>query len=152
MLTNFSVQAAVNDFYSAQRVFKDAGTKVLPQAVEADAIDVLAVQAPCCKGLPSSVTDLLTSARCSVLVFHNRGGDGTPLSGLATPLSPARSLRPTASFSARTAPPASGGEEGAGTGSGGSSALVPEPRVLRTTRSFKADEVDMWDMSLPAST
>lgn len=31
MLTNFSVQAGVNDFYTAQRVFKESSAKVLPQ-------------------------------------------------------------------------------------------------------------------------
>lgn len=31
MLTNFSVQAGTNDFYTAQRLFKDAGAKALPQ-------------------------------------------------------------------------------------------------------------------------
>jgi hypothetical protein len=31
MLTNFSVQAGTNDFYTAQRLFRDAGIKVLPQ-------------------------------------------------------------------------------------------------------------------------
>lgn len=31
MLTNFSVQAGTNDFYSAQRLFKDPGVKALPQ-------------------------------------------------------------------------------------------------------------------------
>lgn len=31
MLTNFSVQAGTNDFYTAQRVFKDPGVKALPQ-------------------------------------------------------------------------------------------------------------------------
>jgi hypothetical protein len=31
MLTNFSVQASTNDFYTAQRVFKDSGCKALPQ-------------------------------------------------------------------------------------------------------------------------
>jgi hypothetical protein len=31
MLTNFSVQAGTNDFYSAQRLFKDPGAKALPQ-------------------------------------------------------------------------------------------------------------------------
>eukprot|EP00878_Enallax_costatus_P012355 GHUV01012905.1.p1 GENE.GHUV01012905.1~~GHUV01012905.1.p1 ORF type:complete len:221 (+),score=73.77 GHUV01012905.1:1993-2655(+) len=43
MLTNFSVQASVNDFFTAQRIFRDPATKALPQAVEADAIDILAV-------------------------------------------------------------------------------------------------------------
>lgn len=31
MLTNFSVQAGTNEFYTAQRVFKDASIKALPQ-------------------------------------------------------------------------------------------------------------------------
>lgn len=31
MLTNFSVQASVNDFFTAQRIFKESGTKALPQ-------------------------------------------------------------------------------------------------------------------------
>lgn len=31
MLTNFSVQAGTNDFYTAQRLFKDPGVKALPQ-------------------------------------------------------------------------------------------------------------------------
>jgi hypothetical protein len=31
MLTNFSVQAGTNDFYTAQRLFRDASIKVLPQ-------------------------------------------------------------------------------------------------------------------------
>jgi hypothetical protein len=31
MLTNFSVQAGTNDFYSAQRLFKDTSVQALPQ-------------------------------------------------------------------------------------------------------------------------
>jgi hypothetical protein len=31
MLTNFSVQAGTNDFYTAQRLFKDAGVTALTQ-------------------------------------------------------------------------------------------------------------------------
>lgn len=31
MLTNFSVQAGTNDFYTAQRLFKDVGATALPQ-------------------------------------------------------------------------------------------------------------------------
>jgi hypothetical protein len=40
------------------------------QAVEADAIDILAVQAPECKVLPDNVTDLLSSTRSSILVYN----------------------------------------------------------------------------------
>ena len=31
MLTNFSVQASINDFFTAQRIFRDPATKALPQ-------------------------------------------------------------------------------------------------------------------------
>lgn len=31
MLTNFSVQAAVNDFYSVQRAFKHSAVRALPK-------------------------------------------------------------------------------------------------------------------------
>ncbi len=31
MMTNFSVQASVGDFYTAQRLLKDPGAKALPQ-------------------------------------------------------------------------------------------------------------------------
>eukprot|EP00882_Tetradesmus_deserticola_P022104 GHRQ01023988.1.p2 GENE.GHRQ01023988.1~~GHRQ01023988.1.p2 ORF type:complete len:195 (+),score=115.78 GHRQ01023988.1:234-818(+) len=72
MLNNFSVQASVNDFYTAQRVFKEAASEALPQAVTADAIDILAVQAGDCKLLPDSITDLLSSARCSILIYNNK--------------------------------------------------------------------------------
>lgn len=39
------------------------------QAVEADAIDILAVQAPECKELPECITDLLSSTRSSILIY-----------------------------------------------------------------------------------
>jgi hypothetical protein len=42
------------------------------QAVEADAIDILAVQAPECKLLPDSITDLLNSTRSSILIYNNK--------------------------------------------------------------------------------
>lgn len=42
------------------------------QAVEADAIDILAVQAPDCKLLPDSITDLLSSTRSSILVYNQK--------------------------------------------------------------------------------
>ncbi|WIA17780.1 hypothetical protein OEZ85_009293 [Tetradesmus obliquus] len=69
MLNNFKVQASVNEFYTAQRVYKEAASQALPQAVEADAIDILAVQAPECKELPESITDLLSSTRSSILIY-----------------------------------------------------------------------------------
>jgi hypothetical protein len=31
MLNNFSVQASVNEFYNAQRVYKEAASQALPQ-------------------------------------------------------------------------------------------------------------------------
>lgn len=31
MLTNFSVQTSVNDFFTAQRMYRESGTKALPQ-------------------------------------------------------------------------------------------------------------------------
>jgi hypothetical protein len=49
--------------------------KMTAQAVEADAIDILAVQAPECKLLPDSLIELLTVARSSVLVYHNKQDD-----------------------------------------------------------------------------
>jgi hypothetical protein len=45
---------------------------LLYQAVEADAIDILAVQAPECKLLPELLTDLLTTTRSSILVYNNK--------------------------------------------------------------------------------
>jgi hypothetical protein len=42
------------------------------QAVEADSIDILAVQAPDCKVLPASIQDLLHTARTSVLVYRQQ--------------------------------------------------------------------------------
>lgn len=48
----------------------------MPQAVEADAIDILAVQAPDCKQLPDSLLDLLQTARTSLLVFNHKQDDG----------------------------------------------------------------------------
>eukprot|EP00877_Chromochloris_zofingiensis_P008490 jgi/Chrzof1/3895/Cz13g12140.t1 len=70
MMTNFSVQVNSNDFHYAQRLYKDSSAKALPQAVEQDGIDVLAVQAPACKGIPQSIVDLLHTARTNVLVYH----------------------------------------------------------------------------------
>ena len=40
------------------------------QAVEDDAIDILAVSAPDCRFMPQSIIDLLHDARSSVLVYH----------------------------------------------------------------------------------
>lgn len=45
------------------------------QAVEADDIDILAVQAPNCKQLPDSLIDLLQTARTSLLVYNHRADD-----------------------------------------------------------------------------
>jgi hypothetical protein len=39
MLTNFSVQAGTNDFYTAQRLFKDPGVKALPQVCACSRLD-----------------------------------------------------------------------------------------------------------------
>jgi hypothetical protein len=47
-----------------------------PQAVEADAIDILAVQAPNCKQLPDSLIDMLQAARTSVLVYNRKHEGG----------------------------------------------------------------------------
>jgi hypothetical protein len=46
------------------------------QAVEADAIDILAVQAPDCRQLPDSLVDLLQNARTSLLIYHHKADDG----------------------------------------------------------------------------
>ena len=48
---------------------------VCTQAVEADAIDILAVQAPDCKQLPDTLIDLLQTARTSLLVYNHRADD-----------------------------------------------------------------------------
>ena len=40
------------------------------QAVETDAIDILAVQAPVCKLLPDSLVQLLSDIRTSVLIWR----------------------------------------------------------------------------------
>lgn len=47
-------------------------TTRLTQAVEDESIDILAVQAPPCKGMPAHITDLLHNARTSVLVFPSQ--------------------------------------------------------------------------------
>lgn len=44
--------------------------------MEADAIDILAVQAPDCKQLPDCLVDLLQTARTSLLVYNHRADDG----------------------------------------------------------------------------
>lgn len=53
------------------------------QAVDADGIDILAVQAPDCKQLPDGLLSLLEDARTSVLVFNQRADDGWGASAAA---------------------------------------------------------------------
>jgi hypothetical protein len=54
MMTNFSVQAGVGEFYAAQRLLRDPGSKALPEAARVDGADVIALQAPACKALPQA--------------------------------------------------------------------------------------------------
>ncbi|KAF8055402.1 hypothetical protein HT031_006770 [Scenedesmus sp. PABB004] len=72
MLTQFGVATSVNEFYTAQRVFRDPAATALPQAVEAEAIDILALTAPECKLLPDAITDLLAATRASVLLWRSK--------------------------------------------------------------------------------
>jgi hypothetical protein len=55
--------------------------------VEADAIDILAVQAPNCKQLPESLIDMLQAARTSVLVYNQKheGGAAEAVTGSLVP-------------------------------------------------------------------
>jgi hypothetical protein len=73
---------------------------VAPQAVEADAIDILAVQAPDCKQLPDSLLDLLQTARTSLLVFNHKhdGGPGEALGGALMPAPSAAAMTQAAGF------------------------------------------------------
>lgn len=48
------------------------------QAVETDAIDILAVQAPVCKLLPDSLVQLLSDIRSSVLIWRHKAAAGAP--------------------------------------------------------------------------
>jgi hypothetical protein len=41
MLNNFSVQASVNEFYNAQRVYKEAASQALPQVNKQQAVLLL---------------------------------------------------------------------------------------------------------------
>ena len=51
------------------------------QAVEADAIDILAVQAPECKLLPETMVELISNTRSSLLIYHYKEDTKSPLSG-----------------------------------------------------------------------
>lgn len=72
------------------------------QAVEADAIDILAVQAPDCKQLPDSLLDLLQAARTSLLIYNHKAEDG-PGEAMGSALVPdpsAAAVAPAAGFGA----------------------------------------------------
>ena len=74
----FSVQASVggDGFYTARRLLRDRGARALAAAAVADAADVVAVQAPPCKGLPEATVELLHAARAAVLIYHRPPSDG----------------------------------------------------------------------------
>lgn len=51
------------------------------QAVERDAIDILAFQAPECKLLPDTVIEMISNTRSSLLIYHYKEDTKSPLSG-----------------------------------------------------------------------
>ena len=59
------------------------------QAVEADAIDILAVQAPNCKQLPDSLIDMLQTARTSLLIYNHKLDDDSAAEAMGGMLVPA---------------------------------------------------------------
>lgn len=69
LLTAFGVQAAVNSFHADKAMLKDAAHRALPKAVVDAAPDVLVLQAPRCRGLPSQLTELLYNVKTSILLW-----------------------------------------------------------------------------------
>ncbi|GMH39988.1 hypothetical protein BSKO_07892 [Bryopsis sp. KO-2023] len=70
MLSTFADQVTANEFAVIRRPLRGEPTKSLTQAVSADKIDILAVQAPGGKSTPPHIINLLRAAKSSVLVFR----------------------------------------------------------------------------------
>ncbi|GLI63803.1 hypothetical protein VaNZ11_006899 [Volvox africanus] len=69
LLTAFGVQAAVNSFEADKSVLAGPVNKSLPQAVMESEPDVLVLQTPRCRGVPSNIVELLYTAKTSFLIW-----------------------------------------------------------------------------------